>query len=129
MKTCRYCIYYNSKYENCKNQPINVKLNLKTAAKCPQYIQVSNNLKVIRNCKRLKKGEREELILQQRKREDWQMRFERRRNINRLDFSYRARANLRKNILAIHEIENRESNGGSYEIEDDIIERLDKDKK
>lgn len=128
MKTCRNCIYYNIKYENCKNQPINAKLDLRTAVKCQLYTKIPNNLKISRKIKKLKRGEREELIGLQKLRESWQTKSECMRNINKLNFSYRARADLKKDIAEINAIEKWEFIGGYYEIEDKIIEKLDNEK-
>lgn len=121
MKTCRYCSHYNTKYGNCKNIFILDKLKLSTATRCTSYQEVPNCLKATRRCEKLKKGEAEELLMQQEKRNCWLTKSESKRCLKDCDISYRA---IVEDVIYIDSMEHI---GGTYEIEDEIIAKIDEE--
>lgn len=122
-KTCRYCVNYNYKYNSCNNKPVNEKLDLRAARRCSDYRQISDNMKSTRKRKKPKRAEMEEAILKQEEREQWLMTNEVKKK-NR-DLSHRASKEAMLQLQELLADYDFETMFGTYEFEDELIEKLD----
>ena len=133
----RYCKYYTSKNRKCRNckicrtRPINAKLKLVAATKSQKYQLRSDNLTIIRRCWRQSIERRNANVFRFKDRNNWQMMAEYKRNIDKSDFSYIARVEMQEDEEEKEEEKNgywKQCEGTYYEIEDQIIEKLDNEK-